>query len=270
MNTWRVYIDPPLDGALNMARDEAILNAVSAGAQPPTLRLYAWSPPCLSLGYGQRVRDVDRTCLADRGWTLVRRPTGGRAILHADELTYSLALPIDHELARGTILESYQRISVGLLAALHQLGAKAQIESGESRAPNANPVCFETTSAYEIAVDRRKLVGSAQLRRERAILQHGSLPLTGDLARIGDVLAYPDEEARAAAKKALHARALTLQTALDGEQVTWEHAAHAMREGFRQTFVLSWDERGLSEAELDDAAALTREKYAAPAWTDKR
>ncbi len=253
-----------------MAVDEAILNAVGAGTQPPTLRLYGWSPPCLSLGYGQRAREVDLARLAARGWALVRRPTGGRAILHADELTYSVALPITHPLATGTILESYQRISGSLLTALHCLGADANADPVERGAQTSNPICFETTSHYEIAVEGRKLVGSAQLRRERAILQHGSLPLSGDLARICEVLAYPDDAARTGAKLALHQRALTLQTALDGRIVSWNDAAAAVVAGFCKTFVLSLDGDSLSDDENADAARLMHEKYAVSAWTHKR
>src|SRR4051794_13846617 len=195
-----------------MAVDEAILAAVSARDVPPTLRLYAWTPPCLSLGYGQHAREADTERLAQRGWDIVRRPTGGRAILHTDELTYSLALPIDHPLAQADLVESYRQISAALQIALDQLGAQAQANRAETDTTQAlNPICFETPSHYEITVAGRKLVGSAQVRRKQGILQHGTLPLTGDLTRICDVLVYPDEMARSAAKADVRARALTLE-----------------------------------------------------------
>src|SRR6185295_7261954 len=95
MRQWRLIYDLPTTGAANMAADEAVLQAVSAGESMPTLRLYGWSPPCLSLGYGQKTRDVDFERIAANGWDVVRRPTGGRAILHVDELTYSVSLPAD-------------------------------------------------------------------------------------------------------------------------------------------------------------------------------
>lgn len=275
METWRLILDPHLSGADNMAFDEAILNAVGAGNQPPTLRLYGWNPPCLSLGYGQRLRDVDLERLAVFGWDIVRRPTGGRAILHADELTYSLALPITHPLAQGNIVESYRRISDGLLAALQQLGADAHADPAEKSAQPPNPICFETTSHYEIAVDGRKLVGSAQLRRDKALLQHGSLPLKGDIGRICDVLAYSDERERQQARIAVHERALTLAEALGGREIAWETAAAGLIDGFCQTFVLSFNQESLSDAERADAERadaerLKREKYAASEWTHKR
>jgi lipoate-protein ligase A len=121
--TWRLLNDPPLPGPRNMARDEALLRAVGAGETPPVLRLYAWSPPTLSLGFGQRAADADRARLAERGWGLVRRLTGGRAILHTDELTYCIVLPADHALAQGSVVESYRRISAALAEAVAALGA---------------------------------------------------------------------------------------------------------------------------------------------------
>ncbi|HVU12241.1 MAG TPA: hypothetical protein VHD90_13240, partial [Phototrophicaceae bacterium] len=156
MRQWRLIYDQPTLGARNMAVDEAILASVGAGDQPPTLRLYRWEPPCLSLGYGQRSREADLDRLAARGWEIVRRPTGGRAILHADELTYSLALPSDHPLAALGIVESYRRISEALISALTGLGAQPHAERADSQtAHTTNPVCFETPSHYEITVAGR-------------------------------------------------------------------------------------------------------------------
>ncbi|MBP8975043.1 MAG: hypothetical protein KBH93_14345, partial [Anaerolineae bacterium] len=111
---WRLLITPPADGPLNMAVDQAIMEAVAAGRVPPTLRFFAWTPPCLSLGYTQPVADVDRARLAARGWDLVRRMTGGRAILHTDELTYSVALPATDPVVAGGVVESYRRLSAAL------------------------------------------------------------------------------------------------------------------------------------------------------------
>ena len=179
-------------GAHNMAVDSAIAGAVGAGRQPATLRLYGWRPFCLSLGYGQRAREADTAALRQRGWGLVRRPTGGKAILHGDELTYSLCLPQDHPLASGDIVESYRRLSAGLLRALDLLGlsARANPAREHARSEPDGPVCFLQPSHYEILVDGRKLIGSAQLRRKGVMLQHGTLPLCGDVARICDVLSF--------------------------------------------------------------------------------
>jgi lipoate-protein ligase A len=252
-----------------MAVDEAIL---ASGI--PTLRLYRWQPMCLSLGYGQRSRDADLARLAERGWDLVRRPTGGRAILHGDELTYSLSLPADEPLAKLSIIESYRRISAALLAALESLGAQPHAERADSdlqagAEPPISPVCFETPSHYEITVDGRKLVGSAQVRRKNGVLQHGTLPLAGDITRICDVLAYADEDGRLAAKADVRAHALTLEEAL-GKAIDWQTAADAVASAFTAVFEVDFAEGGLSSAEEAEAERLTAEVYGSDDWTLRR
>ncbi len=269
MRQWRLIYDPPALGACNMAVDEAILSAVGAGESVPTLRFYGWSPPCLSLGYGQHAHDADLARLAARGWSIVRRPTGGRAILHTDELTYSLALPISHPLAQGGVVESYRKISEALLLALGTLGASVQAERADATDVLSSPVCFDTPSHYEIAVEGRKLVGSAQVRRREGILQHGTLPLCGDIARICDVLVYADDEARAAAKAEVRSRATTLEQAL-GKSVNWQTAAEAVAQGFAQTFGIDLALGALSENERETAARLARDVYGSEAWTLRR
>jgi lipoate-protein ligase A len=177
---WRLLHTTPAVGAWNMAVDEAILESVAAGTSLPTLRLYSWEPPCLSLGYAQAAGDVDLTLLNQAGWHLVRRPTGGRAILHADELTYSVIAPLKEPRVAGSVLESYSRLAQALLLALQilSLPAQTQLNSDPGNSTrNTNPVCFEVPSNYEILVNGKKLIGSAQARRKAGILQHGSLPL---------------------------------------------------------------------------------------------
>lgn len=270
MTTWRLILDPPQLGAANMAADEAIFNAVRAAAQPPTLRLYRWTTPCLSLGYGQRIRDVDAEALAAHEWGWVRRPTGGRAVLHADELTYSVAFPAGHPMGEGGVLASYQRISRALLAGLAALGIDASAAISTSAPSSATPICFETPSHYEIAVGGRKLVGSAQFRRDGALIQHGSLPLWGDLGRIAAVLRYSDVGQRAAAAAAVRAGAITLAEAFNGEEIGWERAADAIVYGFEQTFVLKLELGSLSATEQAECVRLTQEKYTAHEWIYKR
>ena len=135
MRQYRLIYDTPTNGIWNMAVDEAIFTAVINGDSLPTLRFYGWNPPCLSLGYGQAFSDADMTRLNQFGWDVVRRATGGKAILHTDELTYSLCLPQHHPLAEGSIVDSYRRISTGLMAGLNRLGAHLQ---ADKRADDAN------------------------------------------------------------------------------------------------------------------------------------
>jgi lipoate-protein ligase A len=266
MDTWRLLLHPvPARGAWNMAADEAILEACGRGESLPTLRLYAWAPPCLSLGYTQPLTDVDLSRLQSRVWDLVRRPTGGRAVLHTDELTYSVIAPPGEPRLSGTLLDSYQRLANALVAALRTLGLPAEIE-GESHPAagrSANPVCFEVPSTYEITVRGKKLLGSAQSRRRDGILQHGSLPLTGDLARILQVLAFPDEETRTRAASHLLDRAATVATLL-GRPVTWEAAAQAVVAAFRECLGLDLREGELSAGERSRLAELAETKYAHP------
>lgn len=259
MRQWRVIYDCPTSGIRNMAVDEAILQAVAAGKQPPTLRLYAWSPPCLSLGYGQRVTDIDFARLSEREWEAVRRPTGGRAILHTDELTYSLCLAADDPLAAGGILESYRHISAALLLALQRLGAPVAAAPKEKSGGISGPVCFEVPSDYEITVGGKKLVGSAQLRRKHGVLQHGSLPLHGDIARICDALVYEDEAAREQAKAQVRARATTLEAALGGRMVSWEAAAACLVAAASEVFEVELCAGSLSQDEYLQADQLERE-----------
>lgn len=246
-----------------MSADEAILESVGAGEQPPTLRLYAWQPACLSLGIGQKASDADGEALARHGWDMVRRPTGGRAILHVDELTYSLSLPADHPLAAADIVTSYRQISTALMEALQTLGAAPHSERRTQPADkHAGPVCFEVPSHYEITIEGRKLVGSAQMRRKSGLLQHGTLPLYGDITRICDALYYEDEATREAARHTVHSRAATLEEAL-GRRVSWDEAATAVIDGFRKAFDITFTESAISPSEVEAAHLLNAEKYGA-------
>ena len=250
-----------------MAVDEAILSLVVKGASPPTLRFYAWSPPCLSLGRSQPLADVDRAACRAAGVDLVRRPTGGRAILHTDELTYSVALLQSDPRAEGGVLESYRRLSEGLLVGLRTLGVDADQATGHrGGAPRQAPVCFEVPSAYEIVVAGRKLVGSAQWRGRRGVLQHGSLPLRGDLGRIVDYLAFGDAE-REQQRRAVRERATTLEEAL-GQVAPFEQVARALAEGFGRALRVTLVPGELSEQERTLAARLRRERYTASRWID--
>lgn len=267
---WRVILSPATRGAWNMAVDEAILEAAGRGEVPPTLRLYAWEPACLSLGYAQPFDDVDTDALQAHGWEIVRRPTGGRAILHVDELTYAICGPHDHPLLQGSVLESYRRISEALLDALRILGLPAEALPDPQTASGNDPkgpVCFEVPSNYEITVHGQKLIGSAQARRQSGVLQHGSLPLHGDLTRITQGLRFATQAARQRAADRLLQRATTVERVL-GRRISWNQAAQAFMVAFGERFPLKVGD--LTPAEQARAEAIQREKYANPAWTETR
>ena len=269
VSKWRLIISPALSGAMNMAIDEAILEFCATGEQLPTLRLYAWDPVCLSLGFAQKGSEADQAALGARGWNLVRRPTGGRAILHTDELTYSVAGSIHEPRLAGGVLESYQRLSIALLAALQQLKIPAEAQPlVHTPADTAakGPVCFETPSNYEIVVSGKKLIGSAQARRAEGVLQHGSLPLQGDLTRIVKVLHFEDDTSREEAAARLLARAITVEDILK-KPLEWSEAANALVAAFRTVLQIDFEEAELSPAEFERANDLARPKYRHPNWT---
>lgn len=269
--TWRLILSNPLEGAWNMAVDEAILESVGAKITAPTLRLYAWQPPCLSLGYAQPVGDVDLPALERSGWRLVRRPTGGRAILHTDELTYAVIAPLHEERVAGGVLESYRRLAQALIMALQLLGLNPQSNSSYPIPPGAQKngaVCFEIPSNYEITINGKKIIGSAQARRLSGVLQHGSLPLSGDLARITCALRFADDAARAEAARRLLEHAATLESFVR-HPVTWDEASAAFTAAFKESLNLNFEPGRLSLAEMKRAAELVKDKYANPVWTDR-
>jgi lipoate-protein ligase A len=258
---WRLIIEREArTGAWNMALDEAIMDAVAAGEALPTLRFYAWEPPCLSLGKRQPLDGVDLArCRAD-GVDVVRRATGGFAILHTDELTYSIAIRPDDPRSDGAILDAYRKLSQGLMAGLRLLGATPEMNPVvPGGVHNASAACFEVPSAYEIVVGERKLIGSAQARPAGRVLQHGSLPLVGDIARVARYLAYEHEDERAALAQHLRERATTASDAL-GRAVGYAEAAVTMAHGFAAALNLSFEPGEPTAAELAVAQSRLAEK----------
>lgn len=272
---WRLLRHPAARGAHNMAVDAAILEAVIQGNSAPTLRFYDWDPACLSLGFAQRFDDLDEAALAARGWDVVRRPTGGRAILHTDELTYSVIGPSDEPRLSGGVLESYKRLSEALMHSLELLGLLVEQQpmhiaggTGNGAGEADNPVCFEVPSDYEITLHGKKIIGSAQARRKGGVLQHGSLPLTGDMARITEILRYPSEERRQLAAERVRTRAATVEEGL-GRAVTFNEAAESFIRGFAESLNIELVEGELSEEENAEVKRWLAERYAAAEWTQR-
>lgn len=253
-----------------MAIDEAILNMVERGNATPTLRLYAWEPACLSIGRAQSPDDIDREYLEKNGWDAVRRLTGGRAILHTDELTYAIIAPPSDPRVSGSIPESYEKLAVGLLRGLQLLGLNVEmaISNNTENDTHTNPICFHIPSDQEIVFDGKKLIGSAQARRKNGVLQHGTLPLCGDLSRITHVLRYGKEEERIAAGDGLLENATTAETAR-GNTVTWDEAAHAMEKGFSEELNISFASGELSDEEDFLATKLEKKKYSNEEWLER-
>jgi lipoate-protein ligase A len=264
----------PRSGAANMAVDQAIAQACAAGESPPTLRFYRWQPPAVSLGRHQPLADIDQAAIAAHGYELVRRSTGGRAILHTDELTYAVAAPSAEPRVQGGVMDAYLRLSNALVRGLQILGLAADQAGGHVRAgKDVSAACFEVPSAYEITAQGRKLLGSAQSRRANYVLQHGSLPLVGAITRLIEVLAVPPTTADQL-RVQLAGHACTLADALGvaptDPAVEFTYVAQALMQGFAETLNLDFVPGKLTPQEAHSAAQLIREQYGNPTWTASR
>jgi lipoate-protein ligase A len=266
---WRFVNTGTHDAASNMALDEALLMMHEAETAPPTLRVYGWCPPTLSLGYAQNVQhEVDLAACHAQGVAVIRRPTGGRAVLHDQEVTYSVVMPVVLTDGPPTITEHYRRIGVALLAALQTLGlpvqlARPQIRAVPTRIP-ASPACFAALSRYELSVAGKKIVGSAQKRAQRALLQHGSIPLWMDRQRLFQCLQVSPEHRVALVQAAYTTMGAVNEIAAQPVAPAALHAA--LRQGFSVAFGVELVEMPITPEEWRLAQHLRTTKYATDAW----
>jgi lipoyl(octanoyl) transferase len=262
-DAWRLLVDAAARGVWNMAVDEVLLEGVAAGTAPPTLRFYGWTPPCLSLGYFQGFEVVDLDGCRALGVEVVRRPTGGRAILHDGELTYSVALPASVLGHDGGVLPSYYRLSLALQEGLRRLGVPATLapESAASSAATHGPVCFDRPSAHEILLHGRKLVGSAQMRRGGALLQHGSILIEPGIDKLSACLRLPDGVGGIENGVA----GLAEVGVTDPAQIAAE-----IGRAFAGRFDVTLVEAALRPHERVAAQALADSKYQSARWTERR
>ncbi len=279
---WRVLVDGALAGTVNMARDHALAAALRPGAG--TVRFYRWRAATLSLGRNEPFTVGYRELLRDRPqMEVVRRPTGGRAVIHDRELTYAVALPAR---AFGGPRRAYRKVSEGLVKGLRQLGVPAQMASGRSLPPDAGP-CFREAAAGEVVVGGRKIVGSAQVRIGDALLQHGSLLLVADqeplLARTavgaGGVAGWRAEPGGSGAgeewKGGMHAEArngeagaVTLAEVLP-EVPAWDRLVEALAGALAGTLAGRWGRGEMTAEEMRLAAGL-EQRYDSREWTWRR
>lgn len=195
--SWRLVVDGDQTGAENMARDVAMLDAVVAGEAWPTLRLYGWSPPCLSLGKHQALEAADVGFCEREGIDVVRRPTGGRAVLHHLELTYSVVAPLDQGPMPKPLQEAYRKLCSALVEAARSFGIDAELTGGEVNlslpGPRTTVPCFEAPAGGEVVVGGRKLIGSSMRARQGHILQHGAILLDWDGRLQAGSMGLPDD-----------------------------------------------------------------------------
>jgi lipoate-protein ligase A len=260
--TWRLLVTEPLDGATNMAVDEALLRARIQSSGAPTVRFYGWRPATVSLGYAQPLdQTVDRARCDALGIGLVRRPTGGSAILHEPpegEVTYSVVARQGDFPGAEDVLETYRVLGHGLAAGLGRLGVSASLVPRVRGRLDPSPAfCFRRAGAYEIAVGGRKLVGSAQRRQRGCFLQHGSVLLDADPARIRAV--FPREADATAG--------LTTLVAVLGRAPGFDEIVAALAAGLAETLGAPLVPGGLSVDETALVETLVAGKYGTEEWT---
>lgn len=253
---WRVIRDAARPGATNMALDHAL--AVERTGHEAVLRLYAWERPTVSFGRNEPARERYRPEAAGvaAGVDYVRRPTGGRAVLHDDEVTYAVIAPLR---SLGGVRDAYRRVNEALAGALAALGAAVSVSDAAGVAAIDAGPCFQSPAAGEVVASGRKLVGSAQARVGGALLQHGSIILSGDqslLAHLSEKSAGP------------HAPPASLSTMVEG--IDFADVADAVVDEMRASFGGSWSEGGYRARELETAERLEAERYASPVWTWRR
>ena len=262
MTAFRLLVTAPMSGAANMAVDEALLLSRLRALGPPTIRFFGWRPPTISLGYGQLLDGrIDFAAASHMGIGLVRRPTGGSAILHAGpdlELTYSVVAASGDFPGADDLSTTYRWIGAALAAGLQRLGAPVEMVPAQPSDNAMMPAfCFLRTGSYELEVEGRKLVGSAQRRRGAGFLQHGSVMLGAEPDRLRRV--FPAELDPLSGMT-------TLDTVL-GRRPSFDETAEALARGFHDTHGIDLCRGGLDAGETALVESLTREKYATTAWT---
>jgi len=280
---WRLIKDSYHAGFMNMAIDEAIMIVHREGLVPPTIRFYQWSPPAVSLGYFQDLKkEIDVEACQDMGIDIVRRPTGGKAVLHDKELTYSFIIRESHPLVNNSILETYKKISRGIIRGLSYLGITAELvplreklksdslhrgEKSEICHSNLKSICFSVPSQYEVQVEGKKIVGSAQVRKREIVLQHGSLLIELEKDKLFSVFNFPSVQIRERLKTRL--KATSLEEILK-RKINFSELSEILPRGFEEEFGVKLTEGKLTEQEEKISKELLENKYSTYEWNYER
>ncbi|MBN1534953.1 MAG: lipoate--protein ligase family protein [Spirochaetes bacterium] len=256
MDRWRLIVDGPLQGSRNMAVDYAILREVAAGGTP-TFRLYRWYPPAVTIGYFQvREDETDAVACAAEGIPVIRRITGGGAVFHDHEITYSLAVPLEDRRVAGTVADSYRIIVGPLIGLLGDMGIDAAFR----------PI-------NDITVEGRKISGSAQTRREGVLLQHGTLLLSVDYDRMFRYLAVP--AVKSSGRN--HASPRQAITALDqwisddvSDRSFLDELTGRMADAYAESLGVVMSPGGLTAREEEQSLSIEEELFLNGHWNDKR
>ena len=233
---WRWISDGLKTAEENMAVDSALLADCEQGLIPPTLRLYGWSEPAITIGYSQKAEaELDIERCRELGIAIVRRPTGGRALLHTNELTYAVVAPITRVPFNRGLKATFQAVSEALLSGLQGLGIRGEINTGKQRSGSVrSPACFASLNHCEITVGDKKLIGSAQKRTSKAFLQHGSVVIESDHKLFASLLKFEDESERTALQERLRNTTTTMNQICD-RKLSYENISSALQEGFQKT-----------------------------------
>ncbi|MFD0869922.1 lipoate protein ligase-like protein [Chlamydia abortus] len=280
MNQWRWIRSGAEAPAMNMAVDEAILIAHSEGRTPPTLRFYGWSPASLSIGYFQRARnEVDFEELKRQGIGFVRRATGGRAVLHDRELTYSMIVAESYPGLPRRVTEAYRVLSQGLLNGFINLGLDAEMVTLASEEEKAkyesmgSAACFDSPSWYELVVEGRKVAGSAQVRQKEVVLQHGSILLDLNVKQLFSLLKFRSEALKERLEQSFESKAVAinqLRRERGMNPVKLEEVEQAFVRGIAEGMDIRLEEAELTLYEKELAERLVREKYGTDEWNFRR
>jgi len=275
--TWRLLSLTAFDGPENMAIDEALLTTVGDGTSPPTLRFYTWRSPWVSLGTGQPASDLDLSALNDRGWGILRRSSGGTAVLHEDQMGYALALPASHPLWEGDLATSYRRLAEPLARAFARLGVNAEPAPPSLKAAFAagapllaGRICFSALGPYELLdCHRRKLIGNAQVRRRTCAIQHGTVQVSGTQSGLVEILAGATAAERSRVTEYLSTHVGSVEESAR-RCIAAEEVAGAIAEALAESLAIQLVTGALSETERCLADRLATTKYRDPGWTHRR
>ncbi|MBP1154829.1 MULTISPECIES: biotin/lipoate A/B protein ligase family protein [unclassified Paenibacillus] len=279
-NEWR-FIRSGLGAPdYNMAVDEAILTAHSEGLVPPTVRFYGWKPATLSVGFFQKAAsEVDFDALKREGIGFVRRATGGRAVLHDQELTYSMIVSENYPGIPRSVTEAYRVLSEGLLLGFRKLGLSAEMvqleneEEKEKYASMGSAACFDSPSWYELVVEGRKVAGSAQTRQKGVVLQHGSILLDLDADQLFRLLRFPSERVMERMKQQFLKKAVAINEVRNGAalpRVDLAEVEEAFTTGIEEGLAIRLVPAELSDYELELVERLMVEKYGNSDWNLRR
>lgn len=273
---WRFIDSGNASPSFNMALDEALLDWHSEGKIPPTIRFYGWNPATLSIGYFQKVdKEINLEEVKKNGLGFVRRPTGGRGVLHEHELTYSVIVSEDHPKMPPTVTEAYRVISEGILKGFHHLGLEAYFsvpKTDEEKNGLKNPrssVCFDAPSWYELVVEGKKIAGSAQTRQKGVILQHGSILLDIDEEKLFSLFHYSSERVKERMKNAFKQKAVAIN-AMVVQTVSIEQAKKSFFHGFEEGLSIKLEPHELTLEELRYVEAIMKNRYSNDEWNFKR